>query len=117
MPLRDGTGPMGMGSMTGKQAGYCTGYGAQGGHYVGAGFGRGRGRRCNNRYPERSNPGRRPYFGNTIARFAAPSAKNNFRAPLTREEEKQSLQKEADALQSHLNEVINRLNELENQKI
>lgn len=26
MPRRDGTGPMGMGSITGRGAGYCTGY-------------------------------------------------------------------------------------------
>lgn len=41
MPRQDGTGPMGMGSMTGKGRGTCTGVNASG---YGAGFGRGCGR-------------------------------------------------------------------------
>jgi len=54
MPRGDGTGPMGMGPMTGRAAGYCAGYGAPGfmnpipgrgfaGRGIGFGFGRGRG--------------------------------------------------------------------------
>ena len=57
MPGRDGTGPMGMGPMTGRGAGVCSGY-AQAGNYrqgrgagaawawygMGRGMGRGRGR-------------------------------------------------------------------------
>ena len=38
MPRGDGTGPMGMGPMTGKGAGYCAGY-----QNTGFGFGCGRG--------------------------------------------------------------------------
>ena len=30
MPFGDGTGPMGMGPMTGRSAGYCAGYGMPG---------------------------------------------------------------------------------------
>jgi len=49
MPRGDGTGPMGMGRMTGRGAGYCAGFAAPG--YAnpvgyagfGCGFGRGRG--------------------------------------------------------------------------
>lgn len=47
MPRGDGTGPAGMGSMTGRAAGFCAGYNVPG--YVnpvsgrGLGFGRGRG--------------------------------------------------------------------------
>jgi len=51
MPRGDGTGPMGMGSMTGRAAGYCAGYGmpgyanpAFGKGYFGRGMGRGGGR-------------------------------------------------------------------------
>lgn len=53
MPGGDGTGPLGMGSMTGRAAGYCAGYSAPGyanpvpgrgrGFGYGRGFGRGRG--------------------------------------------------------------------------
>lgn len=60
MPAGDGTGPAGMGSMTGRAAGFCAGYPSPGymnpyggryftggfgmGRGVGPGFGRGRGR-------------------------------------------------------------------------
>ena len=50
MPRGDGTGPMGMGSMTGRAAGYCAGYGVPGymnpmpGRGYGGGYGRGGGR-------------------------------------------------------------------------
>ncbi len=48
MPRGDGTGPMGMGPMTGRAAGYCAGYSVPGfmnpyGGRFGGGFGRGRG--------------------------------------------------------------------------
>lgn len=48
MPRGDGTGPMGMGRMTGRRAGYCAGFGVPGHAYpagAGCGFGRGRGYR------------------------------------------------------------------------
>lgn len=56
MPNRDGTGPMGQGSMTGRAAGYCAGnekpkYATSGGGgrgFGGAGRGMGRGRGCGN---------------------------------------------------------------------
>jgi len=46
MPGGDGTGPMGMGSMTGRAAGYCAGYPVPGfmNPTPGGGFGWGRGR-------------------------------------------------------------------------
>jgi uncharacterized protein YceH (UPF0502 family) len=47
MPRGDGTGPAGMGPMTGRQAGFCAGYDAPGSVRLpygrGMGFGRGRG--------------------------------------------------------------------------
>jgi len=49
MPRGDGTGPMGMGPMTGRAAGYCAGFATAGfmnpmGGRLGLGLGRGRGR-------------------------------------------------------------------------
>lgn len=50
MPFGDGTGPRGMGPMTGRGAGYCAGSGRPGfanalpGRWFGFGRGRGRGR-------------------------------------------------------------------------
>ena len=43
MPGGDGTGPMGMGPMTGRAAGFCAGYGVAGYMNPVPGFGRGRG--------------------------------------------------------------------------
>lgn len=48
MPRGDGTGPRGLGPMTGRGAGFCTGYRAPGYMNFGGrslGFGRGRGNR------------------------------------------------------------------------
>ena len=39
MPRGDGTGPMGMGPMTGRAAGYCAGFGVPGYMNAGPGFG------------------------------------------------------------------------------
>ena len=49
MPFGDGTGPRGMGPMTGRRAGYCAGFAVPGfanpaGGRLGLGFGRGWGR-------------------------------------------------------------------------
>jgi hypothetical protein len=41
MPRGDGTGPRGMGPMSGRASGYCAGYGRPG--FANSGFGRGRG--------------------------------------------------------------------------
>jgi len=59
MPGGDGTGPMGMGPMTGRAAGYCAGYAAPGfvNRGPGRGFGRGGGRGWRNRYYATGLPG------------------------------------------------------------
>ena len=43
MPFGDGTGPLGLGPMTGRGLGYCTGHGRPGYMIPGFGWGRGRG--------------------------------------------------------------------------
>jgi len=64
MPRGDGTGPMGMGPMTGRAAGYCAGYpvpgfmNPYGGRLgLGLGFGRGGGRGWRNWYWATGLPG------------------------------------------------------------
>lgn len=60
MPKGDGTGPAGLGRMSGRFAGYCAGYGAPGyaqhaGSFLGAGQGLGFGRKfCRNGGPGRT---------------------------------------------------------------
>lgn len=94
MPGGDATGPMGMGPMTGRAAGFCAGYSVPGyvnngpGRAFGMGFGRGAGFR------------RGFHAGGAPA--AAPDPEN----------EKQALKNQAEYLQMQLDAVKKRLKEL-----
>jgi len=118
MPRGDGTGPRGMGSMTGRAAGYCAGFGMPGylnalpGRGLGMGFGRGfrvwgsgfggggRGRR--NMFYATGLPGWMRYGS------IAPSEKK-----VDQETEKDALKAQADVLQSELEAIKKRLAEIE----
>lgn len=75
MPRGDGTGPMGMGPMTGRGAGYCAGFGVPGymnagpawgyGPGYGRGFGRGFARGWGGGFRGRG-------FGRRVGLFGAP---------------------------------------------
>lgn len=114
MPRGDSTGPMGMGPMTGHQTGYCAGYNMPG--FVnnagmpgpGTGFGRGanfggRGGRFRrrNRFFVTGVPGRAK-FGSFAASFQQANP----------ETEKQALKSQAEYLQSELEAIKKRLEEL-----
>lgn len=116
MPGRDGTGPMGMGPMTGRGAGYCGGRGAaQGaGRGLGLGFGRGRG-------AGRGGRGRRNMFYATgltgwqraaMAAEATPPTAGEPATPV----EKETLETEIEAMQSQLDAMKKRLAEMEPQR-
>ncbi len=114
MPRGDGTGPQGLGSMTGRAAGYCGGSGMPGyvnaapGRPFGGGFGRGpgfrgagigsagRGYRC--RFFASGIPAR--------GRFGPYSAPLQGTDP---EIEKQILKNQADSLESELESIKKRL--------
>ncbi|NLJ26828.1 DUF5320 domain-containing protein [Desulforhabdus amnigena] len=113
MPRGDGTGPMGMGPMTGRGAGYCAGTGMPGyanpfprcGFGMGFGWGRGfggGGRGWRHMYYATGVPGRLRFGG-----YAGPYQKPDL------EMEKQSLRSQAEALQSELDFIKKRLSELE----
>ncbi|HET58186.1 MAG TPA: hypothetical protein ENN35_07075 [Deltaproteobacteria bacterium] len=118
MPGGDRTGPMGMGPMTGRAAGYCAGYGVPGytspayGRGFGFGFGRGRGgwgRGFGRGFGWRGFPAwgdfggyAPPYYG-----YAAPYGNPNP------DMEKEALKNQADALQSELEFIKKRLEEVE----
>ena len=116
MPGGDQTGPMGMGPMTGRGAGYCGGRGAAGvaSRAPGLGFGRGRGGRGGGRgwrnmfYATGLTGWQRAAMG-----VSAPSAAT---AAPTAETEKQFLETQVGAMQSQLDEVKRRLAELETAK-
>ena len=114
MPRGNSKGPMGMGPMTGRQAGYCAGNdmpgyaNTAGGRGLGMGFGcrahsggRGGGFRRRNRFLAAGMPGRTP-FGSFAASFQQHDP----------EMEKQALQRQADLLQSEMDAIKKRLDEL-----
>jgi hypothetical protein len=124
MPRGDRTGPRGTGSMTGRTAGYCAGYGMPGyanpvaGGGLGAGFGRGRGAR--GRGFGVGGYGRRNMFYATgqpgFMRFDGYGAPYGYPSPYPKpdpEMEKQALKRQAEALQSELDFINQRLAEVE----
>ena len=118
MPRGDGTGPRGLGRMTGRGAGFCAGYEMPGfansayGRGLGAGSGRGAGffggghgwRHC---FYATGLPGWMRFGGCGYPGFAASALKP---AP---EMEKQALKFQADALEAELELIKQRLGELE----
>jgi hypothetical protein len=105
MPGGDGTGPVGMGPMTGRRAGYCAGYPTPG--YMspvgGRGFwGRGRG----------GGWGRRNWFHATGLPFWARMAQGFFGAP-SAEQEREALRQQSQQLQQSLDAINRRLEDLE----
>lgn len=110
MPRGDGTGPLGMGSMSGRGAGYCSGAstpgfvssgagmgrGGQGRGFAGGGFGR------RNRFYATGQPG--------VARVAAPGNAVNPDP----EQERAALKGRAEVLGQELEQLKSRLDALEN---
>jgi hypothetical protein len=114
MPRGDSTGPMGMGPMTGRQAGYCAGYNMPGfvknagRRGMGTSFGRGvnlgewgGGFRRRNRFFATGVPGR-AWFGVPLTPFQQAD-------PAT---EIQALKSQAEYLQSEMDAIKKRLDEL-----
>ena len=112
MPFGDGTGPGGMGPMTGRGAGYCAGYSMPGfmnpygGRGLGMGWGRGWGRGVRGFPP--GGYGFTPYAppGYGPMGWAAPS----------RESEIKMLQNQADRLREQMEAVDERIEELQKEQ-
>ena len=120
MPGGNGTGPMGMGPMTGRAAGYCAGYDRPGyanpvpgrGFGRGAGFGRGfgGGRGWRNRFYATGMPGwQRAGMGWGGFAEAAPPAP-------TREQELAALKSQTEYADPELESMRKRIAELEADK-
>ncbi|MBU0614456.1 MAG: DUF5320 domain-containing protein [Nanoarchaeota archaeon] len=114
MPRGDGTGPNGMGSMTGRGMGYCAGYNAPG--FASGGFGRGRGMGFGRGF-------RRMAFMRQPLDRVVPVAQAPAYAQPTKEQETMYLENEAkaieaeqSALKQELETVKKRLDELKKQK-
>ena len=131
MPAGDGTGPMGMGPMTGRGTGYCGGYEAPGyanpwprmgmawrrgrggrfggwGGGWGLGWGRGRGWRAGYYGPYRSGYG----FGYAPPAGAPPAGYGPY-APPSAEDEVAYLRTQAEWLRDTLESITSRIEELE----
>ncbi|NLY71368.1 MAG: DUF5320 domain-containing protein [Clostridiales bacterium] len=98
MPRGDGTGPFGLGPMTGRGAGYCAGYGVPGyANPIGfrRGFGRGFGRGL----------GRNPYWGGYYTPYDD--------IPYEPVDEKKLLKRQAEILEDQLELIKKRLSSIE----
>ena len=129
MPRGDGTGPSGMGSMTGRGAGYCAGYNVPGfantigGIGYGYGFGRGGGWGRAGRGGHRNwsySPGLTGWQ-RTAAGHPAWSAYNPpvpYVQPYTptKEQEKDMLKNQSKYLEDELSTIQNLLKKLEQEK-
>jgi len=123
MPGGDGTGPLGMGAMTGRAAGFCAGYGMPGymnpipGRGFGMGFGRGRGfgggggRGWRNRFYATGLPG----WAGAGVPYGAPYATPYATAP-TKEQELEALKGQAEYFENAMGDIRKRLQELETEK-
>ena len=128
MPGGDGTGPVGMGPMTGRAAGYCAGFGAPG--YMnpvpgrgfggrGRGFGRGGGRGGHgwrHQFFATGLTGRQravmgyPAFGGAVPAAAACAAP--FVPTVTKEQELDALKGQAEYFEDALEGIRKRIEEL-----
>ncbi len=111
MPRGDGTGPMGMGPMTGRAAGYCAGYSVPGfmnpyGGRFGGGFGWGRGRGW--------GWGIGAYTGG-VPYGAVPYRTVPYGSYYSSEQEMQYLQNQAKFLNDQLEQIQKRISELESE--
>ncbi|MCF7886846.1 MAG: DUF5320 domain-containing protein [Candidatus Omnitrophica bacterium] len=119
MPAGNGTGPAGLGPMTGRAAGYCAGYNTPGyanpgGGGFGRGLGRGRGRGFGRGYGRgygfrgAAYVPQAPYYGQPYQASYGP-------AP-TAKEEAQYLKEEAQGLKGELEAINQRIKDLESQE-
>lgn len=113
MPAGDGTGPTGMGPMTGRGAGYCAGYGVPGymnsipgrGRGMGFGWGRGGGRRG---WRHQFYATGLPFWARTPVPGVIP-----FTPAAGPDSEAQALKAQAEQMENALEEIRRRISELE----
>jgi hypothetical protein len=111
MPAGDGTGPYGMGPMSGRRAGYCAGYNAPGYANFAPGRGMGRGRFGGRGRGGRGGRWRHRWTYQPPAWGAAPYA-----APPAPGDEVEALKTQAEWLQDQLQAISQRIAELEGEK-
>jgi len=119
MPGGDGTGPMGLGPMTGRAAGFCAGYDAPG--YVNPVAGRGRGGRGRGGWGRGGGRGFRHLFyatgmtGRQRAMVGMPPYGAPYPvafAPPAREQQLEALKAQAEYFEGTLSEIHKQIEEL-----
>ena len=125
MPRGDRTGPAGMGSMTGRGAGYCAGFSTPGfanpggGRFFGAGRGAfggsGRGRGFRNQYYATGQPGWSRYNMGMPA-WGGVEEVPYYPPDVDPKEETEMLSGQADYLKQQLDDIKKRMAELEKEK-
>lgn len=114
MPRGDGTGPMGMGPMTGRAAGFCAGYNMPGYMNPALGRGLGMGRGGWGRGFGGGGRGWRHWFYATgLPGWARFGNYPGYAPQITPEQERMALQAQAEAMQSEMDAIRKRLAELE----
>jgi len=120
MPRGDGTGPMGIGPMSGRAAGFCAGYGVPGyanpgfGRGSGMGFGRGRGF-----FGGGGRGWRHCYYATGLPGWARFGGYGAYPIPAMGpdpEMVKQALKAQADALEAELEMIRQRLGAMDSGK-
>jgi len=111
MPGLDGTGPLGMGPMTGRGMGYCTGYMPAQGRWP-FGRGAGRGAFCGR---GRGRGWRNMYYATGLTGWQRAAVGYPPVAP-SREQELEALKRQSEYLESSLEEVRKRIEELESKQ-
>jgi len=110
MPAGDGTGPQGMGPMTGRAMGRCAGYAAPGWANPGRG-----GRRGAYAFGGGGRGWRNWYYATGLPRWARgpwPFVQGAPLAPPTREREIEMLKQQADLVTGQLDAINKRMSEL-----
>jgi Family of unknown function (DUF5320) len=108
MPAGDGTGPLGMGPVTGRGMGFCGGYAAPGWAHPGPGrrfFGRG------GQGGGGGHGWRHWYYATGLPRWARGGVSSTY-APPTRDQEIEALKGEAEWLKDQLDAINRRMDEL-----
>jgi hypothetical protein len=119
MPAGDRTGPMGMGPMTGRAAGYCASYDVPGyanpipGRGFGLGRGWGGGWRWRNWYHATGLPGWARFEYAPAWQIPPAWTYGPYATPPTREQEAEFLQRQAEWLREQLDAISKRIAELE----
>jgi len=112
MPGGNGTGPVGMGPMTGRAAGFCAGYSVPGyANPVGGQGALGRGKGCWGRGGGRG--WRNWFYATGLPRWARGGSPAGFPAAPTAEQEQQALKQQAQYLRDSLESIDKRIGELE----